>query len=221
VVADFGRVPQKPGEAGVQIHYVASKPEDERFVLENAYLPPALMSSVVPGMGRAHREWMRKYKQLSMIATTIGSPQTGTIHANGSVYLRAGAARVGLAGVRSYDDAPAIFHPGDESSYPKLLDKVRRVAPSPDYLMMMSAHPQGGLRLGRDPATSAVSPDFHVHGVPNLMVADASLFPSTIVVNPQWTVMGLAWGAAERIEQQIASRRSSSEKREALVDVAV
>ena len=48
--------------------------------------------------------------------------------------------------VENFQSAVEIFyvaerishHPGDESSYPKLLDKVRRVAPSPDYLMMMA-----------------------------------------------------------------------------------
>jgi choline dehydrogenase-like flavoprotein len=233
VVADMGNTPRKPGEAGIQIHYVASKPDDERFVLENAYLPPALMASVVPGNGAAHRAWMNNYKRLTMLAPTIGSPQTGVILPNGQVrydigqseldlihqvlaesirsYLRTGAARVALAGVRSYDESANIFYPGDESSPQKLLDKVRRVAPATDRLMMMSAHPQGGLIMGKSASDSAVSSEsFHVHGVDNLAVADASLFPSTIVVNPQWTVMALARVAALAIAQQIERRAPKS-----------
>ena len=236
VVADFGKTPRKPGEAGVQIHYVASKPEDERFVLENAYLPPVLMSAVVPGNGPMHRDWMKSYRALSMIATTIGSPQRGAILANGQVsyqfgdgelavihdslaasihsYLRAGAARVGLAGTRAYDESASIFYPGEEGNRAALLDKIRRIAPDPDRLMMMSAHPQGGLRMGKEARDSAVSTsDYHVHGVANLAVVDASLFPSTIVVNPQWTVMSLAYVAAERIERHIARRSSGPRTR--------
>jgi choline dehydrogenase-like flavoprotein len=228
VVADYGRVPAKPGGSGIQIHYVASKPEDERFVLENAYLPPALMASVVPGNGAEHRAWMKSWAQLSMIAPTIGSPSRGAVLPNGQVsyefgqgeleiihealvtsirsYLRAGAQRVGLAGVRAYDESASTFRPGDDDAPGALLDKVRRVVPHPDRLMMMSAHPQGGLRLGRDPADSVVSPRYQVHGVGNLSVVDASLFPSTIVVNPQWTVMSLAWVAAEQIAAHIAGQ---------------
>ena len=73
--------------------------------------------------------------------------------------------------------------------------------------------PQGGMRLGRNPEVSAVSPRYNVHGTTNLMVADASLFPSTIVVNPQWTVMALALAASEQIEQRIhgTQPRSSHE----------
>jgi choline dehydrogenase-like flavoprotein len=228
VIADFGRTPARPGAAGIQIHYVASKPDDERFVLENAYLPPALMASIVPGNGAQHRAWMRNYNQLGIIAPTIGSPQRGMILPNGQVryefgqgeleviqealitsirsYLRAGAQRVGLAGLRDYDDSASTFHPGDDGAPSALRDKVRRVVPHPDRLMMMSAHPQGGLRFGKDPAESAVSTRYHVHGVENLAVVDASLFPSTIVVNPQWTVMSLAWVAADNIAARIVQR---------------
>jgi choline dehydrogenase-like flavoprotein len=228
VLADFGHVPPKPGEAGVQIHYVASKPGDDRFVLENAYLPPALLSSVIPGSGAQHRDWMKHYKRLSMIANTIGSPQTGVIKPNGMVsydfgpseldlihesivtsvrsYLRAGASRVAIAGVRGYDDTASQFFAGEDTSEPAIRDKVRRIAPDTDRLMMMSAHLQGGMVVGHDPASSAVSPDFHVHGVKNLMVADASLFPSTIVVNVQWAVMAVAQLAAEHMEASIHGR---------------
>jgi len=60
VVAEWPELPARPGDTGIQIHYIASKPSDESFVLENAFLPPALMASVVPGIGPSHREWMRR-----------------------------------------------------------------------------------------------------------------------------------------------------------------
>ena len=78
---------------------------------------------------------------------------------------------------------------------------------------MMSAHPQGGLRIDADPTRGAVRPDFRVHGVENLMVADASLFPSTIVVNPQWTVMALADVAARAISSRIRRESAQSASR--------
>jgi len=226
VVAEWAQQPARPGDTGIQIHYIASKPGDESFVLENAFLPPALMASVVPGIGKTHREWMRNYRRLGMAVSTIGSPQSGRIQPNGRVdyaigeaemevireslallvrtYLRAGARRVGVSGLRSLDDTDNVFFPGDELSPKTLQRKVNRIASTPDRLTMMSAHPQGGLRIDVDPKKGAVSPQFNVHGVENLMVADASLFPSTIVVNPQWTVMALADTAARSIATRIA-----------------
>jgi len=226
VVADFGHTPRRPGDSGIQIHYVASKPSDESFVLENAFLPPALMATLLPGFGAEHRSWMRSYRQLSMAVTTIGSPQTGRVDHRGRVdyriqpeemstihgslaalvsrYLRSGARRVGLSGIRRLHDEAAVFRAGDDPSERAVLERLRRLAPEPDRLMLSSAHPQGGLRMGKNPESSAVGPDYNVHGVGNLMVADASLFPSTTVINPQWTVMGLAQVAADAIAQRIA-----------------
>ncbi len=229
VVAEWPDLPARPGDTGIQIHYIASKPSDESFVLENAFLPPALMATVVPGIGRVHRDWMRRYRKLGMAVSTIGSPQSGSVDANGRVsysitegemsvireslmllvrsYLRAGAGRVGVSGVRSLSDTLDVFWPGEQMNQKGLLDKVARIAAAPDRLTMMSAHPQGGLRIDADPTRGAVTPDFRVHGVDNLMVADASLFPSTIVVNPQWTVMALAEVAATAIGSRIQSER--------------
>jgi choline dehydrogenase-like flavoprotein len=229
VVAEWPNLPARPGDTGIQIHYIASKPSDESFVLENAFLPPALMATVVPGIGSVHRDWMARYRKLGMAVSTIGSPQSGSVDADGRVsyainesemgvirdslallvrsYLRAGAARVGVSGVRSLSDTADVFWPGEQLNHRQLLDKVTRIAATPDRLTMMSAHPQGGLRIDSDPNRGAVRPDFRVHGVENLMVADASLFPSTIVVNPQWTVMALAEVAAGAIVARILRER--------------
>ena len=232
VVAEWAEQPARPGDTGIQIHYIASKPSDESFVLENAFLPPALMATVVPGIGAAHQSWMANYRKLGMAVSTIGSPQSGSVDASGRVtysisademgvireslgllvksYLRAGAQRVGVSGVRSVADAADVFRAGEQLSPKKLQEKVARIATTPDRLTMMSAHPQGGLRIDASPAHGAVSPNFGVHGVQNLSVADASLFPSTIVVNPQWTVMALADVASRAILQRIRTARDLS-----------
>jgi choline dehydrogenase-like flavoprotein len=65
-------------------------------------------------------------------------------------------------------------------------------------LYLYASHPMGTCRMGADPARSVVDPDGRVHGWRNLHVADASVFPTSLGVNPQVTVMatGLAVGAA-------------------------
>jgi choline dehydrogenase-like flavoprotein len=59
---------------------------------------------------------------------------------------------------------------------------------------MSSAHPQGGNALG-----TVVDPDFRVRDFKNLYLCDASVFPTSVHVNPQLTVMGMAQYAAHRI----------------------
>jgi choline dehydrogenase-like flavoprotein len=57
---------------------------------------------------------------------------------------------------------------------------------------MFSYHPQGTMRMGRDPNTSVVAPDGRCHDLDNVYVTDASLFPSSLLVNPQMTVYALS-----------------------------
>lgn len=66
-----------------------------------------------------------------------------------------------------------------------------------------TGHPQGGNCLakvsGAEGGLGVVSPDFRVHETRNVFVADASLFPTSLGVNPHWTVMALADLASARI----------------------
>ena len=65
---------------------------------------------------------------------------------------------------------------------------------------MTSYHPQGTMRMGADPARSVVGPDGRCHDLDNVYVPDASLFPSSLMVNPQVTVYGMASYIADGIK---------------------
>jgi len=72
-----------------------------------------------------------------------------------------------------------------EASEKQIYDELRAIITEPEHLMLSSAHPQGGLRMSEHPAKGAVDAGFRLRGAQNVFVADASLFPTTIVVNPQ------------------------------------
>ena len=57
---------------------------------------------------------------------------------------------------------------------------------------LYSAHQMATCRMGGDNRTHPTSPDGHLHGIPNLYIADASAFPSASGVNPMLTIMALA-----------------------------
>ena len=53
--------------------------------------------------------------------------------------------------------------------------------------------------MSNDPATGVVDSQFKVYGFDNLYVCDASVFPTSLGLNPQITVMSLAYYAVPLI----------------------
>ena len=67
-----------------------------------------------------------------------------------------------------------------------------------DYTMSMT-HLFGTARMGGSPATSVVRLDFRHHATDALYVADSSVFPSNLGVNPQIAIRALAELCAEHV----------------------
>jgi choline dehydrogenase-like flavoprotein len=59
-------------------------------------------------------------------------------------------------------------------------------------------HMFGTCRMGSDPQRAVVRPDFRHHATSGLYVADSSVFPSSLGVNPQIPIMAVATLAARR-----------------------
>ena len=64
-------------------------------------------------------------------------------------------------------------------------------------LDLYSIHLMGPARMSEDPRRGVVDSYGRFHGVPGLLVADASLFPSPIGINPMETVIALAMRNAD------------------------
>jgi choline dehydrogenase-like flavoprotein len=98
----------------------------------------------------------------------------------GRVFFAAGAeeflpARLGASAVRRVEDIDAAL-PLDLPAH---------------HLVTYASHPMGTCRMGGSAATSVVDPRGRVWGWDNLHVADASIFPSSLGVNPQVTTMAM------------------------------
>lgn len=62
-----------------------------------------------------------------------------------------------------------------------------------------SAHQMGSCRMGVDPASSVVDPTGQTWEVQGLFVADTSVFPTALGVNPMVTVQAIAYCTAHNI----------------------
>jgi choline dehydrogenase-like flavoprotein len=67
-----------------------------------------------------------------------------------------------------------------------------------DYTMAVT-HMFGTARLGSNPDTSVVRPDFQHHRCAGLYIADSSVFPTNTGVNPQTSILALATLCGRRI----------------------
>ena len=68
-----------------------------------------------------------------------------------------------------------------------------------DSPFFFGLHLMGGCRMGVDPATSVVDPDYRLRGYSNIFVCDSSLFPNAPGINPALTIMALA----QRLSDQL------------------
>ncbi|NIP80697.1 MAG: hypothetical protein GWM90_16345, partial [Gemmatimonadetes bacterium] len=75
----------------------------------------------------------------------------------------------------------------------------------PGRISVSAAHLMGGCGMGRDATDSVTDAWGRVHGLPWLRVADSSLFPDTLEINPYLTIMGLADRVAEGIRDDMAA----------------
>ena len=108
----------------------------------------------------------------------------------GRLFLAAGAVEV-APGVAGFDRRVV-----DEDA----LHRLEAEGPSdPRAYRLAVSHLFGTCRLGSDPRTSVVGPDFRHHVVDRLHVADASVLPTNLGVNPQITIMAMASVCARRI----------------------
>jgi choline dehydrogenase-like flavoprotein len=73
----------------------------------------------------------------------------------------------------------------------------------PKMFKVSAYHPMSTARMAKDPGTGVVDGDGRVFGYSNLYVADASVLPSTTIVNPQLTINALSLIIAQRIAKEL------------------
>ncbi len=86
---------------------------------------------------------------------------------------------------------------------------------NPDDLRLVSAlelarHHMGTTRMHSDPTRGVVDPDCRVHGIDNLYIAGASVFPTSGVANPTLTLAALAIRLADHLHDQLPLPKAPS-----------
>jgi choline dehydrogenase-like flavoprotein len=82
--------------------------------------------------------------------------------------------------------------------------ELARASFEPGQVPVFVAHCMGGCAMGTDPSTSVVdSRTMRHHAVDDVFVVDGSVYPTSLTVNPQISIYGLASWASEHIRQAV------------------
>ena len=185
------------------------------YLLEAGLVGPVITSSWVDGgIGRDFVEFMENSKKFQSAVTLIHDHNVGRIYLDGGrkrieydlddrdFESMRGALR-GTAQIHFAAGARRVYLPTTRRT---TIDSADQIDPVINNLTngkhlyrMTSYHPQGTMRMGADPARSVVAPDGRCHDLDNVYVPDASLFPSSLLVNPQVTVYTMASYISDRI----------------------
>lgn len=156
--------------------------ELERYAVHGAAIRASGRGSVRPG-------YLRPTVRFSLSDEDVKKARRG-VRRLGEVMLAAGAREV-YPGVPGFD--PVVHDP-------RRMAAIEEEGPlDPKAYAMSVTHLFGTARMGSDPARSVVRPDFRHHDVAGLYVADSSVFPSNLGVNPQVPIMALARLCADGI----------------------
>ncbi len=211
----FARFPQRiDAFDGVQM---AAYLDSGEFILESHFDPPMTFAASLPGWFAPHFDRMRAYAHLTSAGVLIGTEPTARVVRCSLTRQLLGPidytmSRSDLAKLKRgmAQAAEIYFEAGAEAFYPatfadveltpgsgppdhdEILRRLDRHITRPDDLTLSSAHPQGGNAMSDDERVGVVDSGFRVHGCENLFVCDASVFPTSVRVNPQLAIMAMA-----------------------------
>lgn len=201
--------------------------ESDRFFLESCMYFPFVTAKNLTGFGADHERLMRAYERLQMIlvlAVDDALPEHRvTIDAHGQPVIHYALTEATIAAmVKATRAATQIFFAAGAlavhapSARPTLIDRnenanlderIHARHFKPGTVSVSAAHLMGGCRMGIDRAESVTTPHGQVHGHEWLYVADASLFPTALEINPYLTVMALADHVADAVMDRAQSTR--------------
>lgn len=204
-------------------YYVDDFSESDHYLLETSFYYPGVTAKNNPGFGADHLALMDDYRKMMSILILVhdeaeahnritihektGEPVLRYTVADGvkkaliqglrrsaEIFFAAGCEKVVLPG-----SSKTVLAASDVSALSTVVDlPFLDLQRSP----LSSAHPQGGARMAADDRMGITHTNGHLFEHRNIFVADASLFPTSVKVNPYETVMLLARYVASNVLKQ-------------------
>jgi choline dehydrogenase-like flavoprotein len=181
--------------------------------LETLAIPPELVASRIGGGGTELMKRLAEYRHIAMWCHAVRAESVGTVSPalfGDKPIVRYALDRPDMERFRQGMIllAKQHFAAGARAIIPGIHGMPFRLGPDqvglleeapldPRRYIAILSHLFGGCVMGRDPSSSVVDSHGRVHGIEGLVVADASVIPTNLGVNPQHTIMALASVFAE------------------------
>jgi choline dehydrogenase-like flavoprotein len=180
---------------GVPQSFYVDEFASEGIVFEGVAGPPSYVAMALPLTGRPHAEAMASYRHLAQFGLMVSDSSRGSVRAlAGRPIIRydlnerdVTRFRFGLARIEEL-----LLAAGAREVYLPLPRGVRPEQARARDLKPMAFHPLGTARADARASHGVVDGDLALHGVRGVHVADGSVVPSSLGVNPQLTIMALA-----------------------------
>lgn len=200
-------------------HFVDRGAGKVGFLLEAAPVHPVLAGISLGGFGATHQVQMQHLAHANaLIALAVDGflpdeeggrvslrndgrvridypirPEIWEALREGNKALARAQLAAGAYAVHSFHENPVVIHREADVA---LLDRAPWM---PLRVALFSAHAMGGCAMGREPERSVVDSRLKVHWLDNVFVADGSVFPTALGVNPMETILGMAHWAADHV----------------------
>ncbi len=205
-------------------HHFADRGEKVGVFFEAVPFYPMVMASATPGFGAEHVEHLGRARHtaghVALVIDGFHEDVVGGVvrlRPNGAPVLdypipasiwealRFGQRKLAEAAFASGAKSASTLHdPILEMKSKDDISRIESMPYKPGALPVFTAHLMGGCRMGNEPRTSVVrSDDLRMHDYDNVWVIDGSVFPTSLGVNPQESIYGLARLMATRLSRSI------------------
>ncbi len=211
------------GWEGVMQSYYVDEWQPQGILLEATFTPLSFGAQWLPGVGAELMERVERFDRIASIGVHLHDHSSGRVglRRDGSLRLSYGLSAEEAATIQFGIARAAEIHfaAGATEVYPNTgpvsvlgrgrLAEFEARSFRPGDLRLEAFHPMSTARMGSDPARSVTDPDGAVRGTEGLFVADGSLFPDSVGVNPMMTIIACAMRVAEGVGQYASATTSS------------
>lgn len=212
VMARFSQ-PVRGWEGALQSAYSNHYEKDHGILFNSVFIPNGILAGTMPGFGMAHARRLQEVDHLAIFGGMLHDDGGGRVwpwlgrepiltyemskrdrsripflfRKMAEIFFAAGAKEVFLP---VFGSEPVT--PDSLKSFPFESIKGRQIESS-------SQHPLGTCHMGTSPSQSVVDPNGKAWDLRGLYVADGSVLPTSLGVNPQLTIMAMATRIAHKM----------------------